>query len=132
MNLRLIDYSPALYGPGLQPVRSGKFVQLEDLVEDVETLVLAPYGLARYHAQILERYCRLNDVAGRFVKKPVHYRIEDAGLEVVGGGHWRVDEEARRLVLNGESTAYGPFRPRGLADALRACGPFRGFTVQIG
>jgi hypothetical protein len=132
LRFQVVDYSPALFGSLLPPVRSGKFIQIVDADEELEVLVLSPYDLSKFHAQILERYCRLNDVEGRFVRKPDHYRVTRADIEIVGGGHWRIDESLRRLVLSGRSTAYGPYDPSGLPERIKALPEFRGYVVEAG
>lgn len=131
MIFRLIDYSAMLFKKDVPPVRRGKFLQILDDGE-IELLILSPYELSKYHAQILERYCMLNDLDGCYVKKPDHFRVTDADIEVIGGGHWKIDESVLHMILNGESTVYGRFNPDGLLKKVRALKQYASYTVVIG
>ncbi len=130
MEFRLIDFSPILYRKSVPAARGGKFLQL---VEDgeIELLILSPYELSKYHAQILERYCMLNDIEGRFVKKPDYFQVTAADIEIIGGGHWKIDESLRRLVLTGESTMYRRFNPEGLAEKVRALPRYGSYLIVV-
>ncbi len=130
MEFRVVDYSPVLYKAEMPPVRQGKFLQLVEGGEN-ETLVLSPYGLSKFHAQILERYCLRNDLDGRYLRKPEYYSVPGADIEVVGGGHWKIDDPGLRLELNGESTAYGRFDPDGLAEKIGALAAYRGYRIVV-
>jgi hypothetical protein len=129
LEFRVIDYSSTFYGTTLPPVRSGKFLQIVDAGEEIETVLLSPYDLSKYHAQILERYCFLNGIAGRFLKNPDLYQVTGAAIEVVGGGHWKLDGGLLRLM--GESTMYGKYRPDGLAEKIRAIPEYRALDVAV-
>ncbi len=130
MEFRIVDYSPILFKKIVPATRHGKFLQL---VEDgeVEMLILSPYQLSKYHAQILERYCVLNDIEGRFVKMPDFFQATGSDIEVIGGGHWKIDDSVRRLVLNGESTMYGAFNKEGLSGKVRALPEYSSYTVMV-
>lgn len=130
MNFRVVDYSPVFYKAEMPPVRQGKFLQLLEDGEN-ETLVLSPYGLSKFHAQILERYCLLNDLDGRFLRKPEYYAALGADIEVFGGGHWKIDDLSLRLELYGESTAYGRFDPDGLAERIGALPTYRSYRIVV-
>ena len=129
MEFRLIDYSPVLYGGDVPPERSGKFIQAVDRDEDVELLILSPYDLSKYHAQILERYCHLNGIEGRYVKMPTSFLVTGADIDVIGGGHWRI--EGGTLRLSGESTMYGRFDPDGLVGKIAALPAYRAMSVVV-
>ena len=130
MSFRIVDFSPFLYPDGVPAARQGKFLHL---VEDGgnELLVLSPYELSRFHAQILERYCTLNGIEGRFVRKPDFYEATGPDVEVVGGGHWKLDEAEYRLELFGESKIYGRFGAAGLEDKVRTLPEYAKYKVVI-
>jgi hypothetical protein len=130
MDFRVIDYSPVLFNEGLPSARQGKFLQVVENGE-TELLILSPYGLSKFHAQILERFCTMNDLDGRFLRKPEYYLASGAGIEVIGGGHWKIDESIPMLVLEGESTVYGRFNPDGLSAKVRILPEYRGYEVVI-
>lgn len=130
VEFRVVDFSPVLYKAQMPPVRQGKFLQLVEGGK-IETLVLSPYGLSKFHAQILERYCLLNDLDGRFLRKPEYYAALGADIEVFGGGHWKIDDLALRLELYGESTAYGRFDPDGLAEKIGGLPTYRSYRIVV-
>jgi hypothetical protein len=130
MDFRLIDYSGVLYGEDLPPVREGKFLQV---VEEGETelLILSPYGLSEYHAQILERYCMSSGREGGFLRKPDRYHAPGAGIEVIGGGHWKIDDPGSRLELGGDSKVYGRFDGQALAEKIRTIPKYGKYNISI-
>jgi len=111
-------------------MRQGKFVHLVEGRKD-EILVLSPYELSMFHAQIIERYCTLNGVEGRFIRKPELYEIIGADIEIIGGGHWKLDEKEFSLALFGESTIYGRFRAEGLQSKLQALSEYAKYKVLV-
>ena len=129
MGFRIIDFSPVQYPDGMPAARQGKFVHL--VAGEEELLVLSPYELSMFHAQILERYCGLNGVEGRFVRKPELYEVTGADVEIIGGGHWKLDEAQFRLALFGESTVYGRFGAEGLQRKVRALSEYEKYDVVI-
>lgn len=132
MEFRVIDYSSLAFAGGIPAERRGKFIHLIEGGE-VELLILSPYQLAGYHAQILERYCSLNGIEGSFVgRKQDAFRVTGAGIEVIGGGHWKIDETALRIDLHGESTMYGPFKRDGLSRKVRGLLEYGSYTVVVG
>ena len=130
MDFRIVDFSSVQYPGGMPAVRQGKFLHLVEGGEK-ELLVLSPYELSMFHAQILERYCVLNGVEGRFIRKPELYEVIGADIEVIGGGHWRLDEAQCLLRLFGESTVYGRFGAQGLWDKMRAMQEYEKYKIVI-
>lgn len=128
---RVVDFSGVHFRDGVPPERRGKFLQIVE-GGDAEVLVLSPYGLSKYHAQILERYCAENGIEGRYLRTPEYYLADGAGIEVVGGGHWRIDDRNRQLLLYGESTAYGRFDAEGLPGKIGSLPGYRGYDVSVG
>ena len=130
MDFRIVDYSATFFPGELPASRQGKFLQL---VRDGETelLVLSPYGQSKFHAQILERYCMLNGIEGRFVRKPELFATAGTDVEVVGGGHWSLDEPDARLLLFGESKVYGRFDAEGLPEKVRGLPEYARYRVVV-
>lgn len=130
MDFRIVDYSAAYYADGLPGSRQGKFLQLI-LGGETELLVLSPYELSKFHAQILERYCMLNEIEGRFVRNPELFAATGDDIEVVGGGHWMVDEPNARILFFGESKVYGRFDAEGLSRKVRGLPEYAKYQVVI-
>ena len=128
MSFRIVDFSSIRYPDGMPSVRQGKFLHLSE-GEEKELLVLSPYELSMFHAQILERYCRLNCLEGRFIRNPEFYKVAGTVIEVIGGGHWRLDETEFRLF--GESTIYGRFEVVGLRGKVQALPEYEKYKIVI-
>jgi Janus/Ocnus family (Ocnus) len=123
MQTTFIDYSRHYYeniaGEPLPPRREGKFVQIW-LGDTEEFIVVAPWGLASYHAHIVERFLTERGVTGNYSPKRDEYHHQDNAWTVIGGGRFELDDEARTLRLYSRSIAYGPYEQSGLADRLSA------------
>jgi hypothetical protein len=106
------DYFVGLLKGAVPELRGGKFVQIRS--QDTEYIVLAPKGLADYHAQIVERFADLRGLAGMMNRTDMHHEIYEDGWTVVGGGAWSMDESRQELSFGSESKAYGRFDRRPL------------------
>ncbi len=134
MNLKFIDFSDIYYGTitkkGKPWKRKGKFIQLRN--NGTEYLVLSPISLAPFHANILERFCLTNGIYGRYTNSKMEkFEIDDFEWEVVGGGHWEMDDDKKILVLSGASYVYGRFAPSRLREKIRAVDALKGYKVVI-
>jgi len=126
----MIDYSRVAFRSFLPPCRKGKFIQVTD--DEARYMALAPYELATHHAVILERFCMQHEVKGIWVRKPSVFRILDGEWEILGGGHFVIDDEERSLRLFGESTSYGGFDRVGLKGKLATVPALQGYSIRIG
>jgi len=134
MKLKFIDFSDLYYGSipkkGKPRKRKGKFIQLRN--NGTEYLVLSPISLSPFHANILERFCLTNGIYGGYTNSKMEkFEIEDFEWEVVGGGHWEMDDEKKILVLSGASYVYGRFAPSGLHEKIRTVDSLKGYKVVI-
>jgi len=130
VEINVIDYSRVAFRSVLPLRRKGKFIQVTD--GDTEYVVLAPYELASHHAVILERFCKQQEMKGIWIRKPSVFRILGGEWEVLGGGHFVLDDEERFLRLFGESTSYGSFDRDGLKGKLATVPAFGGYSIRIG
>ena len=116
----LVDYSETYYRvickARVPSRRGGKFVQLDD--DETEYVVLSPEGLSIFHANIVERFCVLNDIKGHYNAQFNYFTIDYSEIEIVGGGFWEIDETKKLLYLFGLSQAYGQFRLTNLKEKL--------------
>jgi len=128
--LDVIDYSRIAFRSVLPLCRKGKFIQMTD--GETEYVVLAPYELATHHAVVLERFCKQHEVRGMWIRKPSVFRILGGEWEIIGGGHFVIDDEERFLRLYGESTSYGSFDRDGLQGKMATVPAFRGYSIRIG
>jgi len=130
VEIDLIDYSRIVYRSALPLHRKGKFIQVTD--GETEYVALAPYELATHHAVILERFCMQHEVKGVWIRKPSVFRILGGEWEVLGGGHFVIDDEERFLGLSGGSTSYGGFDRLGLKGKLATVPALHGYSLRIG
>jgi hypothetical protein len=110
--------------------RGGKFVQLRN--SDGEYLVFSPKELSSFHANIVERFCMMQKIKGRYTSKRMDcFEIEDQEWEIVGGGKWHIDTKEKKLVLFDTSGMYGKFESKGLKERIRASGNMAEYQIQI-
>jgi hypothetical protein len=131
----LIDYSSVYFidiEKGLVPARrAGKFVQIMNLAFDKEYFVMSPKELSIFHANIVERFCLLNQIAGQYNAKKDFFRIRDWEWAVIGGGVFEIDDAAKVIGLSGTSLAYGQFCQDGLKNKLMSSDQLQGYAVNI-
>ncbi|HWR59158.1 MAG TPA: hypothetical protein VN328_09745 [Thermodesulfovibrionales bacterium] len=82
MKFTLNEYSEIYFKTicktNVPPERGGKFVQIEN--DDTEFLVLSPAGLSSFHASIVESFCMLHKIRGKYITKRLdNYEIVDPG-----------------------------------------------------
>jgi len=129
MEVYLIDYSGDCFRKSdIPPRRGGKFVQIRS--ERAEYIVLCPKELARYHANIVERFSlEKSGIKGRYNPRRDHFILETPGWEVMGGGVWEMDDTKKLFHISGTSLAYGRFDASGLKAKLKTLKP--GYSVEI-
>ena len=126
MVLKIIDYSEVYFldlcEEEVPPLRKGKFVVLEKFQE--KYLIFSPYSLSQYHANIVERFLNGLKVEGTYNLKGDHYFLDSSEWTILGGGHWKMDEEEGLLVLSGFSQSYGGVNLKALAEEIQETGTF--------
>ena len=107
----------------------GKFLQL--VLERQDYLVFSPGSLHRYHNQMLARFLEGKSVAHHWITQE-RLEYDTSKLEVLGGGRFRADREARTLELWDDSHVYGRFENQGLAESIAHTGhPWSSYRVRI-
>lgn len=111
------EYNKVAQKTTLTQVRKGKFVQLRN--KNCEYIIFSPVELTKYHANIVERFCRLHaNIPVEFNASGDSCKILDSAWKIVGGGAWKISES--NLVLYGKSMAYGSFeRHKLLSENLK-------------
>ncbi len=107
--------------------REGKFVLILDA--SGEHLCMAPRERAVFHANVVEMYCRANDID--FAYNAKHDVLRSWALEVLGGGRFQIDDQGLSLRLFGVSIGYGPFERQGLRDKLLVNEALAGYTIVV-
>lgn len=128
MKVTVVDYSEVyfvtLQDEEIPRKRDGKFVLLDNAHD--RYVIFSPRGLSRYHANIAERFLELKGVKGKYNAKKDVFLPESQDWEIVGGGHWTVDEDEGTLRLYGYSQAYGGVDLRELCECLQEAGGIEG------
>jgi hypothetical protein len=135
MQFSLVDYSSVYYELIVKQPRperrAGKFIIMACETEAAEYLVMSPRELSAYHANIAERFCVLNRIAGRYNSRKDLFHIDDPEWTVAGGGLYTLDDTKKVVEFYGESLAYGAFDAAGLGDKIRASGILTGYDVVV-
>jgi hypothetical protein len=135
MGFQLIDYSEyyfqELSGEPIPESRGGKFVQLKNQDNDTEIIVLSPAKLSKYHANIVERFCGLNNLDGHWDSGKTCYELVDVAWSVVGGGKWEINTDKKTLELGSASQAYGSFNSSGLKNKISSVESMKDYLVRI-
>ncbi|MBC8872901.1 MAG: hypothetical protein H8E44_25990 [Planctomycetes bacterium] len=126
MAITVVDYSDVYFAEikeGEVPRRrDGKFVLMAN--NGNRFAVFSPRGLSFYHANIVERFLSLQGIGGQYNAKRDSFQPQPSTWEILGGGHWQLDEEQGTLRLFGRSQAYGGVDLEALADQLRSVDGF--------
>jgi hypothetical protein len=133
MSTVLIDYTPFYYaslaGTPIPAVIAGKFIQVRN--GDTLYLILSPKGFAKYHANIVERFCADRGIVGNYDAKREMFTISDRKWQIIGGGRFEWDTNKKNIRLYDNSMAYGKFEATGLKEFLGKLSEFSGYTISI-
>lgn len=109
---------------------SCKFIIIENLTDI--SLVFGPLETFRYHAQLVHRYCAINEITCSWIKHPDLVEIHSEDLEIRGGGMIKFDTKKSTLEFRGSSTAYGGYDRAILQEILENCEAVNGFEHLVG
>ena len=128
-----IDYSEADYrdlaGTDVPEQYAGKFVQIRKGV--TEYLVFSSKVFARFHADIVERFCMDRGIPGIYNGQNKSFEVLDPSWVVRGGGRFERDRKRKLLHLYDNSMAYGKFEKKGLKEKVLSLAGFSDYTVRI-
>ena len=117
MQIQILTYSAQ--GQDIAPLE-GKFLQLR--LADRDYLLIAASTEHRYHNEILARFLSDQGITHRW-EGTATLVAEHPGLEVIGGGRFRLDPSRNLLRVWDNSSVYGRFDPARLRAQLLAAGP---------
>lgn len=117
--------------PAVPRHRAGKFVQLRYDNDKEEHIVLSPRALSEFHANIVERFFLGSDVKGTWNARRDSYALHHPEWDIVGGGHFEINDDTRRLRLYARSIAYGRFDAEGLAARMALVGVLSGYALLV-
>ena len=107
----------------------GKFV----LIAGINEIALA-YGSIEdysYHADLVRRYCDINNIPSGWTKKPDQYEILSASHRILGGGWFEENVADKTLRFYGYSTAYGGFEQQDILYLLQTSDLFSDYLVNF-
>lgn len=123
--VRILEYGIAAEATEAQ----GKFLQLR--LAGNEYLLFAPKQLHGFHSQILARFLKDRTLAHHWESEQT-LKVDATGVEILGGGKFRLDTVARQLELGDNSQAFGRFHDDGIADRIKSAGHrWSGFDIHI-
>lgn len=111
------------------PRKLWKFVLIQS--SDTIYLILGPVSQFRYHASLVDRFCRQNQIASSWVRKPDLVEVLEPGMRVLGGGQLKADSTGCSVKFYGRSNAYGLFDRRLIKKMTRNHPLFSGVTVEV-
>ncbi len=107
----------------------GKFI----LIAGSDEITMA-YGSLEdfgYHADLLKRFCDLNDIPSGWAKKPDQYEIISDSHRIVGGGWLEENVGEKTLRFYGYSTAYGGFDQQDILYLLQTSEDYSDYLVDF-
>ncbi|UCD63753.1 MAG: hypothetical protein JSW34_13605 [Candidatus Zixiibacteriota bacterium] len=113
--------------PDMDQAMDGKFIVIAG--PTILALIYGHIDRYEYHADLVKRYCDMNDIASGWVKKPDVYRIFDKAYRILGGGWLEKPAHVRRLKFYGTSTAYGPFTEGDIRRVFDGQAAFRDYGL---
>lgn len=99
--------------------------------EQEVTLVFGRIAEYKYHANLLERFCRMRRIPSGWEHQPDVYALYQKGVKVRGGGYFVIDYCDRVLRVFGRSTAYGAYDHERLQRVLAESAVFSGWRVEL-
>lgn len=133
MPVAFIDYIPFYYqtlSPTPEPdVVEGKFVQIRNGA--LFFIILAPKGFAKYHANIVERFCLDKGLEGGYDPEGKRFAIADTAWIIRGGGKFELNRSGKTIKFFDDSMAYGKFDPEGLRQIAEALPEYTGYRVAV-
>lgn len=95
-------------------------------------LVLGSVAEYPYHANLVNYFCRLRQIACEWEHKPDLVVVFDSKTQVLGGGWMEIRPVDHWLRIFGSSTAYGPFSTREIGAFIESEPFFHKFKVTLG
>lgn len=88
---------------------------------DQLSLIVGPYSRFTYHANLVQRFCDLEEIASAWIQKPDQVDILEPDVRIIGGGWLELKGQSKVARFYGASKAYGPVEE----DLLGTFSPFR-------
>lgn len=94
-------------------------------------LVVGPVSRYKYHANLLEKLCDLEQMACFWATRPDQLQLAEVDWSVRGGGWLIIDIVERRIELSGSSRAYGRYHDDDIQQLISKTGFFIGFETIL-
>lgn len=100
---------------------------------NVDRLIMVVGHVSRYkyHANLLEKFCDIEQIACFWTKRPDQLQIVEDGWSIRGGGWLTKDIAMQQIKLFGTSRAYGRYDEDELALLISETGFFIGFETIL-
>lgn|GEM_PF-1141233 len=103
------------------------------IIQTANTLdmVVGPVARFRYHAGLVRQFCSDRSIPALYSRESGRVEVYDQLVRVLGGGHFRIDPQARSVRFWGQSTAYGPYESDTVRKVAGTNAFFEGFTIMV-
>ncbi len=91
-------------------------------------LLIGPLSDYPYHAALLDRFCREQNIPSEWAQRPDLLELLDEDSKVCGGGYMEIDPNSRAIRVGGRSKAYGEFNRADVNQAVEGQPIFSGFS----
>lgn len=106
-----------------------KFVIIES--STCLSFVFGPIDPFAYHADLVGRFCTLNEIPSHWVEKPHLVEILDLEYKINGGGWLDFNPESKLIQIYGYSTAYGAYNNKQIAYIIEKSDFGAGFEIAL-
>lgn len=94
-------------------------------------LVLGNVAEYPYHANLVNHFCQMRQIACAWERKPDLVEVYDSETKVLGGGWMEIKPGDDKMRIYGSSTAYGPFSIREIGAFIESDPFFHQFKVTV-
>lgn len=132
MNGAVVSYIPEALlaiGSSNRPVLECKFVLVRR--PSLTHLVVGRVRDYKYHAHLIDRFCREQQIPSGRVPGSDTIEIYDAEVRILGGGRADIDPVRGSIRCYGHSAAYGPFPVSDVRRAFSHDESWRHFALEI-
>jgi len=98
---------------------------------DTLDMVVGPVARFRYHASLVRQFCSDRSIPALYSRESGRVEVYDRMVQVLGGGHFRIDPQARSVRFWGQSTAYGPYESDTVRKIAGTNAFFEGYTIIV-
>ena len=93
--------------------------------------IFGPVSNYRYHANLLNEFCRVRQIPSSWISKPDVVEVYDEEYQVLGGGYLDLNPSQKEIKVYGHSSAYGQPQPGILSQVISSPSFFSNYSIQF-